>query len=218
LNNDHSPEGEEDTLTDMSGQPLKTVRMSIRLTPADRDLLQTQAQAKHLNVSELIRYWIHQEAKNSALKLTEEQLLESGRDITLATVLAKYITTKRKLKESTIEGYKDLIRLHAPEWQDIPMRSIDSSMILAKHSEVGAKSKARADGLMKIIRALYNFAIEIFDDAITRNPVTRMKAVDAWYKVGRRKSYIPADELNKFIPAVLELRYHSSALFILMMI
>lgn len=43
--------------------PLKTVRVQLRLSPIERDLLQALADKKMMTMSEYLRHLIHQEAK-----------------------------------------------------------------------------------------------------------------------------------------------------------
>lgn len=122
--------------------------------------------------------------------------------ITLKSVLKKYLKTRKKLKPRTIAWYKETLDRYLSDWLELPMRSITPDMVLSKHAEVGEKSKAEADGTFRIVRALYNFAMVIYDDTIISNPVRRLSTVDAWYNVPRKKTFVKPSQLPAFFAAI----------------
>jgi len=140
---------------------------------------------------------------------------EARKDVTLQDVFKEYIITKKKLKASTIELYQEDIDRYLTDWKDLPLRSIDGNMVISKHAEIGKRSKARADGAMRILRALFNHAMHVYDDVIIKNPVKKLSAVGGWYKVPRRETYIKPADLKKWLPAVLKLGYDTTQDFIL---
>ena len=73
-------------------------------------------------------------------------------------------------------------------------------MVARRHSKVGERSQARANLGMRVLRALFNFAIGQYEDTqgrslISDNPVRRLSQSRAWYRVERRQSFIKAHEL-----------------------
>lgn len=122
--------------------------------------------------------------------------------ISLRTTLKKYFEARKKMKPRSREWYEETPERYIPEWLDLPMRSITPDMVLTRHAEIGLKSKAEADGTFRIVRALYNFALDIYGDEITRNPVRRLSSVKAWYKVSRKKTFIKPTQLPAFFAAV----------------
>lgn len=131
-----------------------------------------------------------------------EKQNQSDGAITLETVLKDYLTTRKKLKDSTRELYKKSLEWYVPDWLDYPMKDITPSMVVAKHAEVGKTSKAMSDGTFKVIRALFSYAMEVHEDVITRNPVKRLSTLSAWYRVPRKKSFIRPTQLPEFFQAL----------------
>jgi integrase len=121
--------------------------------------------------------------------------------ITLRTVLKKYLETRKKLKPRTTNWYNVTLERYLSDWLDLPMRSITPDQVMAKHIKIGEKSKAEADGTFRIVRALFNFAMDIYEEII-RNPVRRLSSVKAWYKVPRKKTFIKPSQLPAFFNAV----------------
>lgn len=127
---------------------------------------------------------------------------EDAEKITLTNVLRKYLATRKNLKTSTREMYKLELDRYLSDWLDLPMHSITSAMIVERHALIGTKSKAMADCTFRIVRALYNFGMDMYEDTITRNPVKRLSAVKAWYKVPRKTSFVKPTMLPVFIQAI----------------
>jgi len=122
--------------------------------------------------------------------------------ITLRATLKMYFETRKTLKPSTKDMYKMELDRYLPDWLDLPMQSISSAMVVGKHAEIGIKSKAMADCTFRIVRALYNFAMDMHEETITRNPVKRLSSVKAWYKVPRKTSFIKPSMLPVFFDAI----------------
>lgn len=127
-------------------------------------------------------------------------------DITLKEVFKRYLAVKR-LKPSTIKEYRECLEHNVPDWMEIPIRSISSTMVFARHAEIGKRSPARADGVMRVIRALCQFVIDTYDelDIMIRNPVRKLSATKAWFRPGRKTTYIRTEDLPTWFEAVLEL-------------
>lgn len=143
---------------------------------------------------------------------------EVRKDITLQQIFNEYIVTRKKLKASSVEAYQEDIDRYISDWKDSPIRSIDGNMIVARHSLIGRRSKARADGTMRVVRALFNHAMHMYDDIIFKNPVAKLSAVNAWYNVARKESYIKPNDLSKWLPAALQLGYDTSQDFLFLML
>lgn len=143
---------------------------------------------------------------------------EARKDITLQQIFDEYIVTRKKLKASTIEAYQEDIDRYIPDWKNSPIRSIDGNMIVTRHSITGQRSKARADGTMRVVRALFNHAMHMYDDVIFKNPVAKLSAVNAWYNVARKESYIKPNDLKVWLPAALRLGYDTSQDFLFLML
>lgn len=128
---------------------------------------------------------------------------EQSDSITLRVVLKKYLATRKNLKSRTTKLYEDSLNWYLPDWLDLPMRDITPSMVVTRHAEVGLlKSPAMSDGTFRVVRALYNFAMDIYEEEITRNPVKRLSTTQAWYKVPRKQSSVKPSQLPLFFRSI----------------
>lgn len=127
---------------------------------------------------------------------------EQADAITLSVVLKKYLDTRKNLKPRTVKLYNDCLNLYLPEWLNRPMREITPSMVVTRHAEVGKLSPAMSDGTFRVVRALYNFAMEVYEEEITRNPVKRLSTLNAWYKVPRKQTFVKPTQLPLFFQSI----------------
>lgn len=124
--------------------------------------------------------------------------------ITLDGLLKEYIMTRKRLARSTKDLYRTLLDRYLADWLNVPMQEISPSMVVIRHAEIGAKSPAAADGTFRVVRALYNLAMDVYEHDVTRNPVKRLSTAKAWYQVPRKKSYIKPSDLPVFFAALKE--------------
>lgn len=116
---------------------------------------------------------------------------------------------ERELKPRTLDDYSDVINGYLSDWKDIKLKDINRKMIQDKHKELSERSKAQANMVMRVFRAIYNFSIEHYLDDEENpilppiNPVRTLTAKKAWNKIKRRKTYINEDKLPDWINAVL---------------
>ena len=130
---------------------------------------------------------------------------------TLIDVFEDYFTTRKDLKESTIKDYRRHLNGSFKDWQNKPVIEISKDMVEIRHQELGKRSPARANGAMRVLRAVFNHAIAKFEDAkgrpiISFNPVDRISQNRAWYKVERRQTIIKAHQLYSWYQATLSLQ------------
>jgi integrase len=125
-----------------------------------------------------------------------EKIKESLEAITLQETIDRFVEV-RAIKASTINNYKTLLRLYASDWLEMPIGSITKEMIAQRHSGIGKEfGEASANGLMRTIRSLYNFAYILTDEKIPPNPVRRLSQARQWYKVERRRTILKPHELK----------------------
>ncbi|MCP3680232.1 MAG: site-specific integrase [Gammaproteobacteria bacterium] len=121
--------------------------------------------------------------------------------ITLAQAFEDYLQARKSLKASTALDYRRGLNQVLSDWMDKPLTSITKEMIVKRHTEHGEKrSQARANLAMRILRAIFNFAINEYEDAkgkpvISDNPVKRLSHARSWYRIERRHSVIKRHEL-----------------------
>lgn len=130
--------------------------------------------------------------------------------ITLIECFDDYLRTKTKLKPGTVHDYKRVMRAGFGDWQDKPLKEITRDMVATKHRALGKHSHARANNSMRVLRALFNFAAEVYEDEEGRtlfpdNPVRRLSKTTAWYNVERKQTIIKEHELSSWFEAVQDL-------------
>lgn len=130
-----------------------------------------------------------------------ERKVQKIKKITLREVFEDYLATRKSLKASTITDYHRGLKQVVPDWLDKPLTSITKDLILKRHAEHGEnKSKARSNLVMRLLRALFNFAIHQYqtDEGVSLvpvNPVKFLSHVRAWYRIERRQSVIKSHQL-----------------------
>ena len=135
---------------------------------------------------------------------------ERARSITLRAVFEAYLAS-RDLKPGTVADYRRVMRETFPDWLDKPITTISRDRVERRHREFGeSRSQARANNAMRVLRAVLNYAAGKYEDedgkpVLTDNPVQRLSATRAWYRVERRRSLIKAHQLPAWFEAVLNL-------------
>lgn len=148
------------------------------------------------------------EKKKSRITDAEKLYQVKQQQPTLVEAYSVYID-ERELKPRTLDDYSDVINGYLSDWKDIKLKDINRKMIQDKHKELSERSKAQANMVMRVFRAIYNFSIEHYLDDDENpilppiNPVRTLTAKKAWNKIKRRKTYINEDKLPDWINAVL---------------
>lgn len=140
-----------------------------------------------------------------------ERKQAKAKSVTLKEVFEKYLEVRKELKPLTVYDYKRVMQESFPDWQNKPLLDITKDMVSRRHSKMGEKSHARANLGMRLLRALFNFAIGQYEDSqgcslIVDNPVKRLSQSRAWYRVERRQSFIKAHELAPWYEGVRRLK------------
>jgi len=144
-------------------------------------------------------------------------------NITLKEVFADYLNTRKALKLGTIKDYTRLLEVEAfSDWLELPLKSLSRDKVEARHTKLGESTKAkpcsgaRANNAMRVLRALFNFAIGKYENEkgeplFTDNPVKRISNNKGWYAVDRRKTVIKVSELATWFQAVQALTAQDGA-------
>jgi integrase len=159
-----------------------------------------------------------EQARNEAKKLLgkiatgidpiAERKEGKAKAVTLKEVYLDYLKARKSLKASTLYDYERVMNVAFGDWQAKPILSITKTMIAARHTKLGERSEARANGAMRVLRALFNFAAGEYEDAkgrslVLENPVKRLSHTRAWYRVERKQSVIKAHDLAAWYNAVI---------------
>jgi len=140
-----------------------------------------------------------------------EAKAKKNSEITLEQVLADYLADRKKLKPRTIDDYKSVLRVGLKDWTKRHISSITKQDVSQRHRLLSKTSKARANNAMRVLRALFNYAMEEYEIApgqplISNNPTKTLSAKKSWNNVPRRTSYIKEEQLSDWFHAALNLQ------------
>jgi integrase len=139
-------------------------------------------------------------------------------DLSVREVWQAYTTAKKQLRDRTRVEYGYALQTYCSDWIDHPIRSLTREFISDEHTRIRAVVARRrasrlatgnstANGVMRVVRALWNFAAEqeLVPD-LGRNPVGSLSVNRAWYPEVVREDFVPAADLPVFYGAVMDYR------------
>lgn len=152
-----------------------------------------------------------------------ERKQAKAKSVTLWEVFQDYLNARKSLKPTTIFDYKRVMTESFEDWKSKPLLDITKDMVARRHSKRGESSHARANLAMRVLRALFNFAITQYEDSkgnslITDNPVKRLSQARAWYRVERRHGFIKSHELKPWNEAVQKLENETLRDYLLLLV
>lgn len=134
-----------------------------------------------------------------------------ARQVTLKEAFDEYMAVRTGLSDQTVHDYNRVMREMFKDWQSRYLTEITKDMVQSRHRRYGAKSPARANNGMRVLRAVFNFARGQYEDAQGRslfpeNPVSRLSHTRSWYREKRRQTVITRSQLPKWAKGVESLR------------
>ena len=132
---------------------------------------------------------------------------DTAKATTIRQCFEDYKNSRSSLKNATAKSYENTLNQYLPDWLDKPLLSISRDMIEKRHKSIGKKSPSRANTVMRILRAIFEYAHGKYEDdsgapIILHNPVKRLSHVKAWNKETRRNTYINSRDLPKWYQTV----------------
>lgn len=145
------------------------------------------------------------------------------RGVTLGQVFRDYLTTRKNLKANTLHDYKRCIEGELVDWLERPITEITKDMVELRHRKLGERSAARANNTMRVLRALFNFAREQYEDSqgepvLAVNPVDRLSRNRGWYRVERRQTLLKPHQLKPWHEAVMQLNRETTRDYLLFLL
>lgn len=152
-----------------------------------------------------------------------ERKKAKAKSVTLKEVFEEYLKTRKSLKPTTIHDYQRVMTEAFSNWLYKPLLDITKDMVARQHSKLGETSHARANLAMRVLRALFNFAMAQYEDShgrsiINDNPVKRLSQSRAWYRVERRQSFIKSHELAPWYEGVQKLENETLRDYLLLLV
>ncbi|MCG8317555.1 MAG: integrase arm-type DNA-binding domain-containing protein [Pseudomonadales bacterium] len=129
---------------------------------------------------------------------------------TLEEAFEDYLSTRKELKQSTHKDYNKALNTYLSDWRNKPITDITKDMVELRHSKIGKSSPSRANGTMRVLRAVFNHAINKYEDSNGKpllhiNPVQRLSQNRAWFPDKRKQTLIKAHELKPWYEATMQL-------------
>ncbi len=151
-----------------------------------------------------------------------------ARGVTLIELYERY-KVSHQLKPKTISVYDGVMRRCFADWQRKPVTDITKDMVEKRHRELSnafgprGKGEAQAHQAMRLLRALFNYAEAILEDAsgkpiVSHNPVKRLTQIKAWNKIPRRQTVIYSRDLGKWFNAVNQLQSDTARDFLILLL
>jgi integrase len=142
----------------------------------------------------------------------KDQLIKG---VSLAEVYRDYKIAKPNLKPNTLDEYTLRIEGALSDWLNKPMVDITKNMVEARHRHIGQTSQAGANGTIRVLKALFNFAIEQYEDqkgqpVIHINPTKRLSKTGSLYEVRPRQSLLTPTQLKPWFDATLKLNQETT--------
>lgn len=143
--------------------------------------------------------------------LDEQKQNEEALAVTLNQAFESYLLTRKSLKPSTRKNYTDCIDRYLPDWIGKRLIDITKDMVEKRHREIGTKTESKANNTMRVLRAIFNHAMEKYENSkghpiIVVNPVDRLSKTRAWYKDKRRKDHLKPHQLKAWYDATNQLQ------------
>ena len=138
-----------------------------------------------------------------------------AQEVTLKEAFENYLLARKNLKATTIHDYRRGIEGALSDWQNKRLTDLSKDMIETRHRELGSKSHARANNTMRVLRAVFNFAKDKYEDTqgsslFQTNPVDRLSRSRGWYNIERRRTLIMPHELKPWYDATMQLNREST--------
>ena len=139
--------------------------------------------------------------------------------VTLQKVIDDYTISKHNLKEDTVKDYLSILENYLSDWKKKPISEISRDMVEQRHIDITygkgkfshkGGSPTRANKTMRVVRALFNYAIGQYEDSrgeplFVHNPVTRITHNKGWSKENIRQGVVHKHDLKKWYEGVMKL-------------
>ena len=143
---------------------------------------------------------------SSGVNPNNKKIEQRVKSITLQEAMQDYIACrKHALKAKTIRDYQIIFNSYLSEWANKELVNITRSMVVKKHTTIGDKSIYRANATMRLLRAIFNFAMCEYEDSndipiISHNPVQKIRR--NWFRESVRTNIIEPNDLKDWFTAV----------------
>lgn len=125
-------------------------------------------------------------------------------DYTLAQVWSEY-RNRRHLKPATAIHYEKTLTGCVPDWWHVRLSVISLDMIDNRHVELSQHAPARANLTMRILRAIFAYAIakhEVQTGVRALNPVAQLSKLQSWNPTPKRTRHVSPEQMPHVMRAL----------------
>jgi len=164
-----------------------------------------QARAKAINILNII---------NDGINPNKQSIEHELKKITLKQVLDDYITSRgTNLKVDTVNNYRGAFNGYLKDWGEKELLSISRDMVEKRHRKITKQSPTRANTVMRLVRALFNYAMGEYENSdgnpiVLHNPTQRLSHIKAWNREKRKQTIIKSYDLKGWWDAIHALPTH----------
>ena len=127
--------------------------------------------------------------------------------LTLSAVLADYLKRK-SLKEGSVDNYRIVANAYLADWMNRSLTEISKDDVESKFNQItnkeigsGKGGPGAANNTMRVLRALFTFAQEMYEmpdgtPVVLHNPVKRLNQLNSWNKLKRRQTMLSEMDLS----------------------
>lgn len=139
-----------------------------------------------------------------------ERRAVQAQEVTLNQAFEDYLRTRSDLKPGTVQNYRKCVNGCLADWKNRRLVDISKAMIETRHRELSHKAPARANNTMRVLRAIFNYAIAKYEDESGRptlhmNPVDRLGHVRGWNPAQRRRTFVKPHHMAAWWDATMQL-------------
>lgn len=140
---------------------------------------------------------------------------EKKRSVSIEKMFSDCIKAKN-LSVSTERLYSECINIYFKDWRKRPASWLTRAKVIKRHSELGERTKSRANLSMKILHAVFEWGKVKYK--IKENPVRVLTEERLWFPENRRTNHITPDNLPLLIKGISSLPVHLERTYFIMIL
>jgi integrase len=122
---------------------------------------------------------------------------------------------ENRLKPKTISSYNKSMDCYLSKWKKLKLSEISKQDVADKHLEISEISPAQANAAMRLVRAIFNWAMHFYTDEkevslIAINPVLVLKQKKRWNRIKPRTDHLDEDQIGPFFRSLVNYRSEDS--------
>ena len=132
---------------------------------------------------------------------------KDSNEITLFILYTEMLAEKTR-KPNTLRDYAKCMNSYFHDWANKPWASISKENVITRFKKLAEKhGDAQANQAMRFLNAIGNYAIDVYEEIFSKNPVAVITKRKMWKEIKPREIFI---EENYLVPFLAELKNRKS--------